>query len=196
MEAVPSSARQRIYDVRWARAIGHARKARVSCHTGSMPDCPLCAENAAADDGADPWFIARLETGYVRLVPNQYFKGSVFFVAKQCVREVFDLDESSRRHHLEEMAEVAAAVNEAFQPWKLNIESLGNGVPHLHWWITPRYDTDPRPKGPIWEDLDFLRLLWSEGGRPSSEEFGALQGSLLGALRSRDVTLEPTLQPP
>ncbi|MGP8060693.1 MAG: HIT family protein [Acidimicrobiales bacterium] len=155
-----------------------------------MPQCSLCADNAAADDGADPWLVARLQTGYVRLVPNQYFRGSAFFVSRHCVREVFDLDMVARSLHLAEMAEVAAAVNESFRPRKLNIESLGNGVPHLHWWITPRYETDPRPGGPIWEDLDFLRLLWGEGGRPSAEEFAALQGSLLGALQSRDVTIE------
>jgi diadenosine tetraphosphate (Ap4A) HIT family hydrolase len=157
-----------------------------------MPECPICADNAASDEGADPWFIARLHTGYVRLAPTQYFKGSVFFVARRCVREVFDLDGSVRGRHLAEMAEVAAAVNETFRPRNLNIESLGNGVPHLHWWITPRYETDPRPRGPIWEDLDFLRVLWSEGGRPSPDEFAALQGSLLGSLQSRDVTIERT----
>jgi len=81
-----------------------------------MPECPICTDNAAADEGADPWFIARLQTGYVRLAPTQYFKGSVFFVAKQCVREVFDLDDSVRGRHLAEMVELAAAVNEDFQP--------------------------------------------------------------------------------
>lgn len=121
----------------------------ISRHTGPMADCPICTDNAAAEEGVDPWFIARLETGYVRLAPNQYFRGSVFFVARQCVREVFDLDDSLRHRHLAEMAELAAAVNEAFEPRKLNIESLGNGVPHLHWWITPRYETDPRPRGPF-----------------------------------------------
>jgi diadenosine tetraphosphate (Ap4A) HIT family hydrolase len=157
-----------------------------------MPECPICTDNSASDEGADPWFIARLQTGYVRLAPNQYFRGSVFFVARHCVREVFDLDGGVRGRHLAEMAEVAAAVNEAFRPRKLNIESLGNGVPHFHWWITPRYETDPRPRGPIWEDLDFLRVLWGEGGRPTPDEFTALQGSLLGSLQSRDVTIERT----
>lgn len=140
-----------------------------------MTDCPICSENAAADEGIDPWLIARLESGYVRLAPNQYFRGSVFFVARQCVREVFDLEVSLRDRHLSEMAEVAAAVNDVVRPRKMNVESLGNGVPHLHWWITPHYETDPRPRGPIWEDLDFLRVLWEKAGvrRPmSSNHYG------------------------
>ena len=92
--------------------------------------------------------------------------------------------------HLEEMAEVAEAVNAAFQPRKLNVESLGNSVPHLHWWLTPRYETDIRPNGPIWEDLDFLRAQWTNTGGLPDEEFVELRGLLLSALRSRDVLIE------
>ena len=55
------------------------------------------------------------------------------------------------------MAEVAEALFRVFSPRKLNYEALGNSVPHLHWWLTPRYVDDPRPHAPIWEDLDFLR---------------------------------------
>jgi diadenosine tetraphosphate (Ap4A) HIT family hydrolase len=175
-----------------ARRVTGVERSPSGCHTGNVEDCPICVDNAAADRGVDPWFVARLQTGYVRFAPNQYFKGSVFFAAKRCVREVFDLDEGTRGLHLAEMSEVPAAVHQAFRPRKMNLESLGNGVPHLHWWITPRYESDPRPRGPIWEDLNFLQSLWCEGGRPSSETLSALQGSLLAAVRSRDVTIELT----
>ncbi len=94
-----------------------------------MTDCSICKENEASEDGTDPWLVARLQTGYVRLSPNQYFKGSLFFVAERCVREVFDLEIAVRGPHLAEMAEVAAAANEVFTPLKMNIESLGNGFP-------------------------------------------------------------------
>ena len=57
----------------------------------------------------------------------------------------------------------------AFKPFKLNYEALGNGTPHVHWHLVPRYESDPHPRGPIWEDLGFLRLLWTGGGaRPTS----------------------------
>jgi diadenosine tetraphosphate (Ap4A) HIT family hydrolase len=32
----------------------------------------------------------------------------------------------------------------------MNVECLGNQMPHLHWQIIPRYKTDPRWTGPIW----------------------------------------------
>jgi diadenosine tetraphosphate (Ap4A) HIT family hydrolase len=36
------------------------------------------------------------------------------------------------------------------QPDHVNLESLGNVVPHLHWHIVPRYRSDPRWGAPIW----------------------------------------------
>lgn len=186
--------RWRILRWRWRVVAMHIQglwgRSPVTGHTELVADCSICGDNAASEEGIDPWFVARLQTGYVRLSPNQYFKGSLFFSAKLCVREVFDLEIHVRELHVAEMTEVAAAANDVFTPRKMNIESLGNGVPHLHWWITPRYDTDPRPIAPIWEDLDFLRTQWCDGGRPTAEESSASREALVDALRTRDVTVE------
>jgi hypothetical protein len=38
--------------------------------------CVLCAENSAADRGEDPWAVAQLSTGIVRLNPTQWFRGA------------------------------------------------------------------------------------------------------------------------
>jgi len=42
------------------------------------------------------------------------------------------------------------AVMRALRPDHINLESLGNVVPHLHWHIVPRYLGDPRWGAPIW----------------------------------------------
>lgn len=131
-----------------------------------------------------------METGYVRLNPNQYFPGSCFFIAKQCVREVHHLPRPTRQLHLAELAEVVAAVEVAFAPTKLNYESLGNSVPHLHWWIAPRSAADARPQAPIWEDLDFLKAQWTEGARPTDSQLAECRSLLLAALKSRDLLIE------
>ena len=86
-----------------------------------------------------------------------------------------------------EMSQVAEAMFTAFAPRKLNYEALGNSVPHLHWWLTPRYDNDARPRGPIWEDLDFLRHLWTNGARPDDTERDLLKRTLLDALDGSTV---------
>jgi diadenosine tetraphosphate (Ap4A) HIT family hydrolase len=88
------------------------------------------------------------------------------------------------------MAQVAQVVFEAVQPRKLNYEALGNSVPHLHWWLTPRHHDDPRPGGPIWEDLDFLRAQWTGTARPSDDERNTLRRTLLDQLERSGATIE------
>ena len=34
----------------------------------------------------------------------------------------------------------------------MNVEQMGNALPHLHWHIVPRYKDDPRWGKPIWVD--------------------------------------------
>ncbi|HXZ77721.1 MAG TPA: HIT domain-containing protein, partial [Streptosporangiaceae bacterium] len=36
-----------------------------------------------------------------------------------------------------------------YQPLKMNYETLGNSLPHLHTHLVPRYTDDPRPGQPF-----------------------------------------------
>jgi len=36
------------------------------------------------------------------------------------------------------------------EPQHVNVESLGNVMPHLHWHVIPRYKNDGRWGSPIW----------------------------------------------
>ena len=45
---------------------------------------------------------------------------------------------------------VEEAVRETLQPDKVNIASLGNMTPHVHWHVIPRYRDDRHFPGPIW----------------------------------------------
>jgi len=40
---------------------------------------------------------------------------------------------------------VAKAVDDRYRPAKLNLQILGNTVPHLHTHVIPRYASDPAP---------------------------------------------------
>ena len=127
--------------------------------------CPSCHHIADAEAGRYPWAVARLSAGYVWLNPCQYFPGSTFYVARRCVAELHEMPRVDSAAHLLEMADVAAAIHDEFNVRKMNYEALGNSVAHLHWWLTPRPHDDRRPTGPIWEDLDFLRNLWTCSNR-------------------------------
>jgi diadenosine tetraphosphate (Ap4A) HIT family hydrolase len=157
-----------------------------------MADCPSCDHIAEAETGRYPWAVARLRAGYVWLNPCQYFPGSTFYVARRCVAELHELPTDERQAHLMEMAEVAAAIEHEFNARKMNYEALGNSVAHLHWWLTPRPHDDRRPGGPIWEDMDFLRNLWT-GVRPPADEAMTLRRRLLDALRRQQLQVEAVL---
>ena len=66
------------------------------------------------------------------------------------VRELTDLDESHRSRLMQVVFTVEAGLRELLQPHKINLASLGNIVPHLHWHVIPRFEDDPHFPQPIW----------------------------------------------
>jgi diadenosine tetraphosphate (Ap4A) HIT family hydrolase len=45
---------------------------------------------------------------------------------------------------------VEAAVSETMRPDKMNLASLGNMTPHVHWHVVPRFRDDRHFPNPIW----------------------------------------------
>lgn len=43
-----------------------------------------------------------------------------------------------------------AAMRECFAPLKINLASLGNQVPHMHWHVVARHADDTHFPDPIW----------------------------------------------
>ena len=50
------------------------------------------------------------------------------------------------------------AVRDALRPDKVNLASLGNLIPHLHWHVIPRWE----------DDRHFPRPIWAEPLRPAT----------------------------
>ncbi len=48
-----------------------------------------------------------------------------------------------------EVLDVARALEDQYRPLKMNLEMLGNTLPHLHTHLRPRYVDDPAPFGPL-----------------------------------------------
>jgi len=116
-------------------------------------DHPLPANNQFV------YFVRKLTASSLYLDRNQAYRG-------RCVL-IYDLGHAIRIDQLspEQWLELAAdirtaevAIFKTFQPDHMNVESLGNGMPHLHWHIIPRFKDDGRWRGPIWTtDLDEMR---------------------------------------
>ena len=45
---------------------------------------------------------------------------------------------------------VERVLRDALAPTKINLASLGNMVPHLHWHVIARFDWDSRFPAPVW----------------------------------------------
>ncbi len=66
------------------------------------------------------------------------------------VAEWTDLTDADQLLCLRALNVVERAVRTHFQPTKVNLASLGNVVPHLHWHVVARYEWDSRFPAPIW----------------------------------------------
>jgi diadenosine tetraphosphate (Ap4A) HIT family hydrolase len=65
-------------------------------------------------------------------------------------QEMTDLDGPDRRHLMSVVYATEAALRACQQPDKINLASLGNQVPHLHWHVIPRWRDDTHFPNPIW----------------------------------------------
>ncbi|HUW98156.1 MAG TPA: HIT family protein [Acidiferrobacter sp.] len=105
--------------------------------------CPLC--------GLDPaealWFDAHC------LVVRAEIPGIGHFcrvVWRAHVQEMTDLNRLEQHHLLDVVLAVETVLRAALRPTKMNIASLGNQVPHLHWHVIPRFFDDPFFPDSVW----------------------------------------------
>jgi len=78
------------------------------------------------------------------------FPGFCRVIWRAHARELSDLTAAERRHLLDVVAATEAAVRAVMRPDKINLASLGNVVPHLHWHVIPRWVDDSHFPAPIW----------------------------------------------
>jgi diadenosine tetraphosphate (Ap4A) HIT family hydrolase len=105
--------------------------------------CELCELAASAKVVANDKFSVILAEeanypGFARVIWNEH------------VREVSDLADADRLLLNDAVWKLEQAVREVMQPLKVNVASLGNVVPHLHWHVIPRYADDAHFPAPVW----------------------------------------------
>jgi len=66
------------------------------------------------------------------------------------VSEWTDLSAADRVVMMGVVETVESALRAHLQPTKINLASLGNVVPHLHWHVIARFDWDARWPAPVW----------------------------------------------
>ena len=78
--------------------------------------------------------------GFVRLVLNDHRS------------EMTELSSTDRQAVMEAIWKVEACLRDIMVPEKVNVASLGNMTPHIHWHVVPRYRDDPHFPGSVWSE--------------------------------------------
>ena len=111
-----------------------------------MGNCELC-ETAG---GEILWEDSLCRVVRVGGAEGADFPGFCRVVWHAHAAEMTDLSPGERRHLMNVVFAAEAAVRSLARPDKINLASLGNVVPHLHWHVIPRWRDDSRYPAPIW----------------------------------------------
>ena len=111
--------------------------------SNAVAGCSLCEETGGELLWSDRWLrvIAAQEPdypGFCRVVWGAH------------VAEFSDLDAAQQRHLMQVVATVERVMRRVMTPQKINLASLGNQVPHVHWHVIPRFSNDAHFPLPIW----------------------------------------------
>ena len=105
--------------------------------------CELC-------DGEGGTLVARVGGWRVVRVADADFPVFYRVICERHVAEFSDLASAERTHCMDLVVVVEATVRRLLAPTKVNLASLGNVVPHLHWHVIARLDWDSHFPQPIW----------------------------------------------
>lgn len=105
----------------------------------------------------------------VVLVDDPAYPGFCRVIWQAHAAEMTDLAPPERRHLMALVFGVEAVLRQALQPAKINLASLGNQVPHVHWHVIPRFA----------DDATFPDAIWAAPRRA-----GAVRGVDAAALRA------------
>lgn len=108
-----------------------------------MTDCEFCK----GPGGEILWQDERLRVVYV---DDSDYPGFCRVIWQTHVREMTDLEEADRTHCMRAVFGVEAVLRELLEPHKINLASLGNMTPHVHWHVIPRFTDDTHFPQPIW----------------------------------------------
>lgn len=111
-----------------------------------------CTFDAPRADNTAHWdLVARLTASSWYLPQNQMYRGhGVLVFDPRHATRLDELTAAEWQAYAADLQRVARAIASVCKADHLNVESLGNVMPHLHWHVVPRYKDDGRWGQPIW----------------------------------------------
>jgi diadenosine tetraphosphate (Ap4A) HIT family hydrolase len=140
-------------------------------------DCELCA----GPGGDLLWDDGSCRVVRVTGATGGAFPGFCRVIWNRHVAELSDLDATEAKHVMDVVLATERTLRRTVQPDKVNLASLGNQVPHLHWHVIPRWKDDSHFPAPI----------WAEPVRAGANRTGPANPELLHALQAELSTLDP-----
>ena len=115
----------------------------------SDADCPFCLPRSGIDEFMVE--VAQLSIATLYLEKIQTYRGHcVLLFDPRHVTRIDELEAAEWQSLSADLRAAELALMKTFAPDHINVASIGQVVPHLHWHIVPRYTDDPRWGGPIW----------------------------------------------
>lgn len=127
--------------------------------------CELCA-----NDGGE--VVLRTDLLRIVLVADPDYPGFCRVIVNAHVKEMTDLDPPTLARVMAAVYTVEDAIRAVMKPHKVNVASLGNVTPHLHWHVVPRFV----------DDAHFPKPIWGERQRDTAPEALATRRALLPQL--------------
>jgi diadenosine tetraphosphate (Ap4A) HIT family hydrolase len=109
----------------------------------SAPPCEFCS----SPGGPVLW---QNDVCRVVRVDEPDYPGFCRVILNRHAREMADLQPQERDALMNVVFAVEAAIRETLGAHKMNLASLGNMTPHVHWHVVPRFEDDRHFPGPIW----------------------------------------------
>lgn len=106
----------------------------------------------------------------VVMLADADYPGYCRVILQRHLSEMTDLPPSERIQVMNIVFAVETAIRHLCQPDKVNLASLGNFVPHLHWHVIPRWR----------DDKHFPNPIWGSAQRVVSQRRQAVDGQALG----------------
>lgn len=78
------------------------------------------------------------------------YPGFVRVILRRHATDMAELSAAERQALMEVVFAVEAAVRDTMKADKMNLASLGNQTPHVHWHVVPRFRDDRHFPNPIW----------------------------------------------
>ncbi|WP_029147754.1 HIT family protein [Methylophilus sp. 5] len=111
-----------------------------------MRDCPLCV--ATSQD-----LLWQDDFCRVVLLHDADYPAYCRVELLAHIKEMTDLPPADRARTMKVVFAVESAVREVIQPDKINLASLGNKTPHMHWHVLPRFEGDKHFPNSHWGEV-------------------------------------------